>query len=731
MHDHTGVLVADFWTKTTKQIVFLRAVPGASIIRALRELLFFDVRRAKAYRRREIGDNTSSLELKARKHNNDMVPSSLIYIWRAHHSCDYNCRALRAKNRCAVWMLSSVSTLPFHHSFRNTEGEGLYTPEPLYSMTAKETTTSSSTSFLLRAPLPVRNVAEYSFEGSASAISSIPSTGASIAGLSGSESVPSPPPSQAIMLHINMNQLLPPSRNTFTFTITGTILIIPKTPGTPSGDESESYPEPVIVRNEVDCGSANVEVHNSTGDYRRDAQVRKTMLQKGGHAKCGDGGGRIALRSVAVNGKPPPSRPRTTSNQGHLNTSHSSSPALLMKMLSSVNQTKRDMPVVIPSVTATVTPLVLRESSHLSAYAVRVSLTAMADPDSEWLEFGLGSFGQVSSSNGKRSPKVDLACVSVEGVLVKYKATATTKQDHQDGGVPFERRSGKEWISWVRVHIGSMNGHSVVVDHVVKVDDGAGKGKGKAREDSQFDVFLPTFAVPIGRLEVVVEDVPGHGITCLDSNLRYRQSRRRLLHYSAEEFFYPHLTLALDSSYGSRSILSWWKSGLYMCLVSLVISCAFFLPLSSELKRVGQSLDSYSLGSHWNDEPRPVVVTTTVYSNTRRWFADESATPEPSSNEDVYYTSPTSNSHITTTIIATATPEINLPEPSSEMPPPQVTWESTSSQGLQLHYDWASWQTLLAMSWEDLHPLRDKVIESLESLWQIFRKVYHYPLPPP
>ncbi len=84
-------------------------------------------------------------------------------------------------------------------------------------------------------------------------------------------------------------------------------------------------------------------------------------------------------------------------------------------MLSSVNQTKRDMPVIIPSVTATVTPLVLPESSHLSAYAVRVSLTAMADPDSEWLEFGLGSLGQVSSSNGKRPPQVDLACVQRGG----------------------------------------------------------------------------------------------------------------------------------------------------------------------------------------------------------------------------------------------------------------------------------------------------------------------------
>ncbi len=54
-----------------------------------------------------------------------------------------------------------------------------------------------------------------------------------------------------------------------------------------------------------------------------------------------------------------------------------------------------------------------------------------------------------------------------------------------------------------------MNGGSVVVDYIVNVDDGTGKGKGKAREGTQFDVFLPTFAVPVGRLEVIIEDVPG------------------------------------------------------------------------------------------------------------------------------------------------------------------------------------------------------------------------------
>lgn len=162
-----------------------------------------------------------------------------------------------------------------------------------------------------------------------------------------------------------------------------------------------------------------------------------------------------------------------------------------------------------------------------------------------------------------------------------------------------------------------------------------------------------------------------------------------------------------------------------MCLVSLVVSCAFFVPLSSELRRINQSVDGYSLVS--GSEPRPIVVTTTVYTNTRQWFAE---TPEPSSSEDIHYSSPTPVL-TTSTITTTPTPKSRIPESLPETPPSQVTWESSSSQGLQLHYDWEYWQTLLAMSWEDLHPLRDKLIESIESLWQIFRKVYHYPLPPP
>ena len=64
--------------------------------------------------------------------------------------------------------------------------------------------------------------------------------------------------------------------------------------------------------------------------------------------------------------------------------------------------------------------------------------------------------------------------------------------------------SGKEWICWVRVHAGGVPTSKVVVDYVVRLPEDP-KGKRKCR----FGVFLPTFSLPLGRLEVLVEHDSG------------------------------------------------------------------------------------------------------------------------------------------------------------------------------------------------------------------------------
>lgn len=438
------------------------------------------------------------------------------------------------------------------------------------SLTRPRQTSTSSTSSLLRTPLPLHNVPDYSFEGSTTtSLASSPFTATSSMCSILPSSTPnliqssstSRPPGVTITLHINMNELLPPAKNNFNFSIAGTILVTPRsTPPRaqtqnsnsrssspiPSGGETETDtdPEPIVlprftvlaadsestsivVRNDVDGGTgvgANVEVYNSTGDIYRDAQTRKTVLQKGGSRKCGEDGGRIALRSVRMQnggGKllhaPPRSRTPIGNATGNV-IGRVPSNSSLRQMLPF--RPRRDGPLMIPSVHATVTPLVPGDATLPNAYAVRICLPAPADTDSEWLEFGLGqSVVRTSAGASGGPPRVDIASASVEGVPVRFETTATVRQGPEAGlGLPFEEMSGREWISWVRVHAGGSGGATVVIDYVVKHGDagrsstpGTDKRKGKFKmiDDTKLDILLPTFSLPVGRLEVHIDTTAG------------------------------------------------------------------------------------------------------------------------------------------------------------------------------------------------------------------------------
>src|SRR5882762_5741848 len=209
---------------------------------------------------------------------------------------------------------------------------------------------SSSTASLLRAPLPTSNVGEYSFEGSTPSLSAS-GTMSSIGSTPDEGTRPSSalsmyadsdvrPPAVPITIHINMNDLLPPAKNVFTFNIAGTILVTPRRRSYGSGssssspvDDIETDPEPIslprftiftadsesthtMIRNEVE--GATVEVYNSAGDLR-DAQTRKTVLQKGGLARCGMDGGRIALRSIVSTFARIKGEDRTPNGRAHVN----------------------------------------------------------------------------------------------------------------------------------------------------------------------------------------------------------------------------------------------------------------------------------------------------------------------------------------------------------------------------------------------------------------------------
>ena len=421
---------------------------------------------------------------------------------------------------------------------------------------------TSSTTSLLRAPLPSQNIADYSFEGSNATmpptslspfgtLSSIPSLPTS----SSSNSAQPPqirPPGLPIMLHLNINELQHPLNNIFTFTISGTVVVtarqtVARVNGVSSFPVDKLLdPEPInlprytvlaadsesttiTVRNEVD--RASVEVFHPTGNIHTDAQARKTVLQTGGFTRCGEDGGRIALRffeGFNVNGdirERPLIRPRTPTN--NLPTRGSSNAPV--SLISIPSRAKRDGPPIIPSVQANIIALAHDGRKVPTDYAVRLCLKSPQMIGSEWLEFGMGygsktdATSQLSAAEDKQYPKVHIICASLDGVPVRAEMTKVLTSD--TAGNSFEELSKKAWIGWGKVYAGTTGG-SLVVDYIVKECQGDLPDKGKKRVSSsnemEMNIVLPTFFVSVARLEAIVDLVPGQLSMILNKFLTFK-----------------------------------------------------------------------------------------------------------------------------------------------------------------------------------------------------------------
>lgn len=642
---------------------------------------------------------------------------------------------------------------------------------------------SSSSSSLLRAPLPNQHVADYSFE---SAPSSAPSSGMlssadslidgkshifSANGITPVLDTGARSPLAPITLHINMNELLPPAKNIFTFSIGGIVLIKPRPShfmynspsSSPSASDIEGDVDPVaiprlripaadtemisvVVRNDVD--GATVDVYNSTGDLR-DAQTRRTVLQRGAAARCGIEGGRVALRYLTA---PPPTRRSRPSGRSRQIPSRAPSPSMVSSMSVPVRP-ERDGPLIIPWVAVTVTPLTIDGADLPNAYAVRLCLPAPIDDDSEWLEFGLAQqpYGGSEQQEDKpdvdtKPPRVEVASASVEGVPVRFETTVAMRPDQSSSlsslAMPFQQLSGNEWVSWVRVHIGRAGGSQVQVHYVVKSrhgrtpDSNKRKGKQKATEASRLDVCLPTFALPVGCLDVNVETALGLDILSIESNLSHQQSNvkgRRLLHYSMQEYFYPSLTINIVASKGnatqSKSIRSLTQTApAILCLILLVC----LLSRDAELREMKKSLDrcsSASLGSDIPQTPVTVTLTKTMVIDTpsHRWFRGTISTAVPTE----------------AVLDHSVIPPASYPTPGNTRNENPMLSSSTSALSSS-HDGYASRSYALIPTqyvpfrWPDEYDLHlagratvDAVVGSLGTVWQLIRRVYHYPLDPP
>jgi hypothetical protein len=340
-----------------------------------------------------------------------------------------------------------------------------------------------------------------------------------------------------------MNELQHPLNNIFTFTISGTVVITARqTLARVNGVTStHSFPvdklldpEPInlprytvlaadsesttiTVRNEAD--RASVEVFLPTGNIHTDAQARKTVLQTGGFTRCGEDGGRIALRffeGFNVNGdiRERPLRPRTPTN----NLAARGSSSAATSLISIPSRAKRDGPPIIPTVQANITALAHDGGKVPTDYAVRVCLKSPQLIGSEWLEFGMGygfktdAASQSNATEDKQYPKVHIICASLDGVPVRAEITKASIPDTAGDAASFEELSKKAWIGWGKVYAGTSAGGSLVIDYIVKEPQGDSPDKGKEKasgDEMEMNIVLPTFFISVARLEAVVDLMPG------------------------------------------------------------------------------------------------------------------------------------------------------------------------------------------------------------------------------
>ncbi|CDO73579.1 hypothetical protein BN946_scf185014.g49 [Trametes cinnabarina] len=672
---------------------------------------------------------------------------------------------------------------------------------------------SSSTSSLLRAPLPAQNVAEYSFETSPastpiSSLASLPlpsspeqdrrSRASSINGRymdvdTDHEEDAAHLPKVPITIHLNMNDLLPPAKQDFKFRISGTVLVTPRKPvlvlssrrykpsPTASQHPSEDEAEPDVVviprfrvlcadKEHISCtiqsdvNDAMVDIYNTVGDIRN-AQTRKTVLQKGGQVKCGTDGARVALRPVRRSPSLPArargeesvevsrrsrSRHRATNGVSH----REQSPSVIRQsfLASSMRMpVQRDGPLLIPSVNVTVSPLPKENMSGPPDYAVRVDLPALTEEGMEWLEFGLAHPNADSgASTADGAPKIEIVSASLEGVSVRFVTSRVVKPE-TGGTVPFGEASGKQWVTWVRVHLGDALGGKVEIIYLVKgrqmplIEQASNKRKEPVPEPIFINALLPSFSLRVGVLEVNVLLKSGFEIASTKTNLSIERpvsQGLQLLHYALEEYFYPRLLIEMvpsrrDSQPSHTAALpsrpSWgWSQitvTLLLALISILQGLERFRTLSSP--SVPMQPDISQAVSSIIESPLTeiITVTTTVAPSSTRWYFPDPETPSqvvssiaaadatksPSSSA----TPPSlTEASLTPTPIASPTPDDSI-----------EFWDRVAGIW-SLHFELSAIEFPQINVTQTTTEVLQRVLESICTVYDLLRRVARYPMDP-
>ncbi|KAL1720056.1 hypothetical protein EV715DRAFT_289628 [Schizophyllum commune] len=673
-----------------------------------------------------------------------------------------------------------------------------------FPSTPSRQSSTSSTSSLLRQTLPaVPNVGDYSFENSSllSSETSLPQ-GSSVSSMSSlattatgdSDSVR--PPNATVTLKININEFVPPSKRTdFTFKIAGTIVVYPRSirrPGRSAtsansseedSDHSETRPTMlprfevhaaqdedvhILVQHDAEARAQVIVV--SPGDDYEDPSAPKNVLKRGGSSRCKDGSA-VVLHYPPPLPPPSPDPPRAevSDTSGALTPPRARTPASTaspgpVRRLSGgplrLSRLKRDGKLMIPHVTVVVTPLASAGAALPDSYAVRATFPVPSDSGSDWVEFWLTQPNNrrllgdgIAEETLRTPPRVAVVSASVDGVPVRYEmyAGAVPQQGGdrgsekgkqvEDGQLTFMEMSGRQWASWVKVHVGN-GGGMVVVDYYMPPSREEGKRKQRT-VDSLLHVLIPAFQLQVGRLEVKIDTLRDITIAELHSNLEFQLQTRegpRFLHHCTEDFFYPQLSIIFMSSKPvvTNTLMKWTLAG----VIFLLLMCfGFIYRLSGETQQLQQSIRglSFVVGSDWTHaiDVEPVTVTETVYNN-KWWYAETSTETSSSATVDPVVPSaststepPTSSS---TTILhhgESASPEPSAPSRPITPPrkPPSRASAPTGTSVVPQHMSFAAlFPTLNFTPPEDTW---DAVRKIGDGVWQIMRRIYHYPLDPP
>lgn len=404
---------------------------------------------------------------------------------------------------------------------------------------------SGSSASLLRAPLPQHLTHEYSFEDTLTPTtsgipSSVPSLSTSMTQssfASGALEHGLSPPSAAISIHINMNELISSTKNKFTFNVSGTVIISKVVGMNNSSDlDNPTIPLPVFrvfeaeaetisttVRNQ--CDGANVEVVGSDSSLTKGAS-KKSVIPSGSQVKCNTEGSEILIKPLLSSIRPPVKiEEQTVSLVRHTSPVALSQPSSPESMIA-LNRSRqlaqsahfiglRDGPLMIPWVLVDVVPIA--SAPQKWSYAVTLSMPTPVEVSSDWLEFGI-AFPQghrMLALVASGTPEVNLTSASVNGVPVRFETFEQLNEDSEklSPGSSVEASGRRKWLRWVRVHVALAGALEIV--YLVKNrasearPDTRGKRKESQRNSAEVDVLLPMFSLPVGRYEVTVRPSSG------------------------------------------------------------------------------------------------------------------------------------------------------------------------------------------------------------------------------